>query len=226
MLNIFYVYIYFRPWNGQPCYVGKGKRNRWNYHLCLGVNHPNKHFANIFLKANGRELPRVKIREHLSEEEALEMEVALIRAIGRQINGGPLVNLTDGGEGVVNMPFESRQRISEAMKVRVAGSKNPFFGKRHSDDTKRAISLKNSGKRGPMKDLKGAKHPWFGRKHTEATRLKMSIVQKDRIVSEETKKKISEIVSKRMVDPDIKARHLAAQKRRRDREREEKQCSL
>jgi hypothetical protein len=24
-----YVYVYFTPWDGQPCYVGKGKGGRW-----------------------------------------------------------------------------------------------------------------------------------------------------------------------------------------------------
>jgi len=46
------------------------------------------------------EIPKIKVRENLSEDEAFTVEVALIAAIGRQDLGrGPLLNLTDGGEG-------------------------------------------------------------------------------------------------------------------------------
>ena len=96
--NAFYVYVHFRPWNGTPCYVGKGKGRRWLVHESYGADHYNEHLARIFAKAGGR-LPKIKVRENLTETEALATEVALIAAIGRGKNG-PLVNMTDGGEGV------------------------------------------------------------------------------------------------------------------------------
>lgn len=107
----FYVYMYFRPWNGQPCYVGKGIRGRWKLHLRSGVNHDNVNFARVFAKSNrlGLSVPVVKVREHLTETEALETEIALIAAIGRKCHGGPLVNLTDGGEGASGLVFTDEQ---------------------------------------------------------------------------------------------------------------------
>lgn len=97
-VTAFYVYIYFRPWNGTPCYVGKGKGRRWLVHESYGADHYNEHLARIFAKAGGK-LPKVKVRENLTEAEALATEIALIAAIGRG-KKGPLVNMTDGGEGV------------------------------------------------------------------------------------------------------------------------------
>jgi NUMOD3 motif len=95
MHRIFYVYVLFRPWDGSPCYVGKGKGHRWSDHERRGTN--NKHLANIIAKAGG-ELPKVKVRQNLTEEEAFQTERAFIAALGRG-RRGYLVNLTDGGEG-------------------------------------------------------------------------------------------------------------------------------
>lgn len=93
MPNDFYVYVYFRL-SGEPCYIGKGRGRRWRNHLKRSCN---PYLKNI-IKSSGGDLPHLKIRSGLSEKEAFEIEIALIRAIGRRPNG-PLVNLTDGGDG-------------------------------------------------------------------------------------------------------------------------------
>ena len=101
MSGKFYIYAAFRPWNGTPCYIGKGGRNdRMSTHQMRGVRHPNRLFANIFKKAQrmGQNVIFVKLRMGLSEAEALAAEMALIAAVGRKPHG-PLVNRTDGGEG-------------------------------------------------------------------------------------------------------------------------------
>lgn len=43
-----------------------------------------------------------------------------------------------------NFSEEERQKKRERVKKQVAGKKNPFYGKKHSDETKRKISEKNS----------------------------------------------------------------------------------
>src|SRR5579859_4183589 len=91
----FYVYVIFRP-NGIPCYVGKGHGKRDQLHEVKGSH--NLHLRAIFELAGGK-LPRVRLREGLTDKEALALEIVFIRAIGREIHGGPLVNQTDGGEG-------------------------------------------------------------------------------------------------------------------------------
>lgn len=91
----FYVYIWFRPWDGSPCNVGKGRGKRYREWW----RPSNPRLVAIIRKAGGS-LPSVIIRDGLTEAEAFETERALIAAIGRKENGGPLANLTDGGEGV------------------------------------------------------------------------------------------------------------------------------
>jgi hypothetical protein len=70
-------------------------------HQRPSTKHPNPHLKNIIRKSKALELeiPKIKIREGLSEKEAFDLEVAFIAAIGRNSSSGPLVNLTDGGEG-------------------------------------------------------------------------------------------------------------------------------
>lgn len=94
-LRIFYVYVIFRP-TGEPCYVGKGSGGRWQQHI---KGSHNRHLKRLYEKS-GFDLPVVIIRDHMSEFEAFEMEIALISVIGREQHGGSLFNLTDGGEGV------------------------------------------------------------------------------------------------------------------------------
>jgi len=116
----FYVYMYYRPWDGSPCYVGKGTRDRWLSHAKYGVRLANKNFANIFKKAQslGLEVLKSKIRENLTEQEAFEIEISIIKLIGRKENGGPLVNLTDGGEGVSGLVCSDEQRKRMSVSAR------------------------------------------------------------------------------------------------------------
>lgn len=116
MKRDFYIYVIFRL-DGRPCYVGKGRGRRWLQHE--RKTH-NPHLREIIRQANGCELPKVKIREGLGSAEALEIEAALIKAIGRKDNGGPLVNLTDGGEGIINPSPELRAKRQAISKERMA----------------------------------------------------------------------------------------------------------
>jgi len=144
--NDFYVYVYFRP-NGIPCYVGKGRGSRW-------VKHKNGECCNIHLKRiikkAGGDLPRVKIRTGLSNEHAVEIECALIAAIGRQKDGGPLVNFSKGGDGVPgHRPSEAtreklraahRNRDPEASRIRGCKISEKLKDQKKSDEARAAMS--------------------------------------------------------------------------------------
>ncbi len=60
-----------------------------------------------------------------------------------------------------------RRSVSESFK----GEKNPFYGKQHSEETRKKISEIRKGKNyGPF----GENHPMYGKRHSEETRKKMS----------------------------------------------------
>ena len=93
MKRDFYVYLFFRP-DGRVCYVGKGHGSRWKV---FEHREKNKHLQRIINNAGGS-LPSAKVKDGLTEAEAYSLEINLIISLGRG-KYGPLVNLTDGGEG-------------------------------------------------------------------------------------------------------------------------------
>ena len=106
-MKIHYVYVVFRP-DGSPCYVGKGKGDRCLQHL---KSSHNPRLAGVIKKAGG-DVPIVKVRQHLTDAEAMEIEIALIAVIGRaDLGTGPLLNLTIGGDGVVGHKRTPEQRM-------------------------------------------------------------------------------------------------------------------
>jgi len=158
----FYVYVIFRP-NGVPCYVGKGKGKRWK----TTWRKYNKALQNL-MDQNGGSLPTVKIRENLTEAEAHETEIAFIRAIGRKKNGGPLYNLTDGGEGQSGwVPSkETKERISAGRK-----------GIKHTDMARLKMSVAGKGriKSDEHKAKIGSAHR--GRKWSDDQRVNLKTAQ-------------------------------------------------
>lgn len=171
-LNHFYVYIIFRR-DGTPCYVGKGCNRRWRL---LPKHRNNPHLRRIANNSDG-ELPTVVIRSGLIEDEAFETEIALIKAIGRTINGGPLVNLTDGGEGPSGLVHSQKTLDAIAAKNR---------GKKRSPEVGRAISLAKKGQ--PRPDLRGVA---LEQDHKEKIRLSVMGKNKGKVASDETRKKMS-----------------------------------
>ncbi len=164
---IFYVYVAFRP-NGVPFYVGKGRRRR-----CFDfVTSRSLHFRRI--AGDGERIPIVKIATELTEAQAFEAERALIAAIGRESNGGPLVNLTDGGEGVSG--YKRTEAAREKMRARKyseatrAKMRAAQLGRKHSEETLAKMN---------------------GRKHSECARAKISAALRLRPpISSETRAKI------------------------------------
>jgi hypothetical protein len=111
-MNEFYVYAYLDPrkegkfkyddyeFDYEPFYIGKGKNSRILRHL-------NFNIGNNGLKKNkikkiidiGMKPILIKIKENLSNSDALTLEEELINKIGRLIRKtGPLLNFTKGGE--------------------------------------------------------------------------------------------------------------------------------
>lgn len=153
-MNNYYIYLHIKNDNGEPFYIGKGKGNRFKYvknRSNFWKNITNKHgFDVIFLDIN------------LTENEALEKEKYWIYKIGRRDLGlGPLVNLTNGGEG--SSGYKQTKEHKSKIKNALTGSKNPFYGKKHSEDSLSKIKNANIGNKNHQ-----------GHKHSEEVKNKMS----------------------------------------------------
>lgn len=165
--SIYYVYVIFHK-NGHPVYVGKGKGRRAEHHAKFSHS---RHLKNLYKKYG--DLPLVKIRENLSEKEACETEIAFISAIGRRDLGtGPLVNLSNGGEGLSGhiKSKETREKISKAHKGRV---KSPEECRRISAGLKgKKRSPESCAKQ--SKTMMGRPAPWITEKLTGIKRPDVS----------------------------------------------------
>lgn len=95
-----YVYIYRDPSRGnEPIYVGKGKGNRAQFHLSRTDKHPMTHRVQKMLRENVSPVVAF-IASGIDDELACLVEQEAISKFGRKDLGkGPLLNLTDGGEG-------------------------------------------------------------------------------------------------------------------------------
>jgi len=193
ILRRFYVYIIFR-WDGSPCYVGKGRGDRWLRHA---KNSTNRHLGRIYAQAGGT-LPIIKVREGLTHAEACETEIALIIAIGRaDLGRGPLVNFTDGGEGMLG------HRPSPETCEKIASSHR---GRPLSAEHKAQIGETQRGK--PKPDGHGAKvaAALIGHVISEATRAKIGAANRGQKRSPEQVERMRIVAS----SPDVVARLRAA----------------
>lgn len=171
-------------------YTGTSLKKRLSRHLyeCFRYNHKN---ANWIKKHKDNE----GIDIILLEDNINEIEIAWLREVEYIRNyrelGYDLNNTTDGGEGVSGI------LISEKLK----GEGNPFYGKKHTEDSRNRMSIKAKERTGESNSFYGKKHkiesknkisngrvgkcegdknPFYGRRHTIETKVKMSISSKDK----------------------------------------------
>lgn len=173
MGNDFYVYVLFRPWDSEPCYVGKGRKRRWNAHRQYGAEHKNLRLAAVFEKAEklGQEVRRIKICSNLSEHQALIAEAKLIAFVGRLDTGtGTLANETDGGGGLSGKVWTAEQRNRKRLHMKALWS----------DPKKRAKQIERI--------RVAAKRPETIKNRKEATIVRCSTPEFRRVVSTRMKK--------------------------------------
>lgn len=134
----FYTYAYLRE-DRTPYYIGKGQTRRLYQKGGKPCGVP---------KDKNR---IIKLKQNLTEEEAFTHEIYMIAVFGRKdLRTGILYNRTDGGDGASGwVPSEEqRKNMSEGMKGRVPWNKDIP----HTNETKRKISVANTGKVSYWKD--------------------------------------------------------------------------
>ncbi|KKM16433.1 hypothetical protein LCGC14_1685900 [marine sediment metagenome] len=190
----FYVYVYLDPrklgkylygdyfFNYEPFYMGKGKNDRKYDHLKEAKNKSitkgNKHkFYKIKQILNDGLEPIINVIDYFnSAKEALDIEKSMISIIGRRdLKQGPLVNLTDGGRGMLNFSEDVKRKISNSLKGNIPWNK----GLKGCYKKETRIKISNS--------LRGRK----GKPLTCEQKQIISQCHKGKIVSWETRRKLS-----------------------------------
>jgi len=206
MNEVFYVYEHTRNDTNEVFYVGKGSNGR-----CRTKIGRNQHWHNI---VNFAGFTVRKIFKNITEEFALELEKRRIQELRAQ--GIPIVNYTDGGDGVSGYkhtdetkakmsakktgvklkPFSvvHKQKISEAAK----GSNNPMYGKEFTKEHRARLIASAKAKVFSDEHRANLSKAMIGRKVSAETRKKISEAGKGRQspnlgkkMSDEQKKKIS-----------------------------------
>ena len=209
MSATFYAYVHAKP-DGSIFYVGKGKGDR-AYDFCKRSEY-HKRISNKY----GKNAILVGKMECSSEEVAFDLERGLIKCLRRM--GAVLTNQTDGGEGTSGYKVSADEVA--ARRIRNAGSNNPWFGKKHTDEAKSLISYAAKVSGAQKKNWTDERseacgnrikqwiaengHPMAGKKHTERTRTLLSESHKGLTYSDAARSKLSAYVNSTMVVTDGK----------------------
>lgn len=140
MRKFTFIYSLSDPISGQVRYIGKSDRidKRLNEHIRESYkkkNYRDKWINSLISKGAH---PVLEILDEVESNQWQYWEKYWISQF--KIWGFKLVNSTDGGEGNNNQIFtlETRKKLSE----KFSGEGNPFFNKKHSDETKKILKHK------------------------------------------------------------------------------------
>lgn len=197
-MNEFYVYVYFDPrkpgkfvyedleFKYEPFYVGKGKGLRMYQHLCCNDKHnsyKNRKIKKIF--SEGLEPIIIKQHENLNEGSALELEVEIIKKIGRGVNG-PLINMSDGGVGG-NIWFKNLTEENKDAELKKLSS-NIKLWRENNPEKVLELNEKITKKRKELFKLGIIKGSFKNKKHSENSKKKIgeanSVKQKGELNSQ------------------------------------------
>lgn len=215
---VFYIYALFRP-NGIICYIGKGKGYRLRAHF---RRTHNPHLRSIIAQAGG-DLPAIIIRGGLTESEAFELEKIFIAAIGRKANGGPLVNMSDGGIGggarkqsaeeiAKRTAALGRPEVRAKMRASHIGQPSGRKGKKATAETREKLRISHTGKKQTPEHLENRMVKLRGRKRTAEFCAKMSALNLGKKKSDKARQNMRIAAAIRWADPAERARSSEAKK--------------
>jgi hypothetical protein len=119
----YFVYGLFRPDTGSIFYVGMScKTTRPTDHVRFrkrGRSYKDNLICHFMDDEGYADIPFKILKGDLTRQEAIDLEIALIYAIGRHPHG-PLTNIVKGGEGLADPTPEFRERHGALMKEKLA----------------------------------------------------------------------------------------------------------
>ena len=177
---VYYVYYLVNPETGIPFYVGKGKGNRCYQHFKDTLEKSrNKRLTGHIkkLREQGIEPIAIKFKENLIEEDAYNLEEEKIKEFGR-------IGYEENGI-LMNLLLDARPPIRY-------GEENGFYGRTHSEETKRIIGDANKGRHHTEKAKEQIRQRHLGVPKSEEHRNKIREKSIGRTVKEETKQKLRE----------------------------------
>ena len=154
------VYFHRNPLTLEIFYVGIGNDKRPYSKKC------RNNFWKNYVNKYGNPVIQI-VYSNIDKKEACRLEVFYISLLGNKVNGGQLVNISDGGETNIGYRLNAEQKkavserakargtkflqtkeirqkasvsISKAMKGKHIGGKNPNFGNKWTDEMKKKMS--------------------------------------------------------------------------------------
>lgn len=151
------VYMHIVPleisgYENDKIYVGitsQPVNQRWQN----GKGYNRQLFGRAVLKYGWENINHVIVADKLEQDDAYAMEQHLIQVYNTQ-NPKYGYNISSGGDG--------------AAGIQHFGETNPFYGKHHSEETKKKLSASS-------KRFAGENNPMYGKHHSEESKKKMSI---------------------------------------------------
>lgn len=171
-----YVYQHRRLDTNEIFYIGISNTN--NFKRAYYKYNRNKIWKDIVNKTNY--IVEI-LAENLTWIEACFTEIVLIGIYGRKdLKNGTLSNLTDGGEGVINLTIDSKEKIRQASIIR---NNLPYYKEKLIARNKSFIWTKEIIDR--MNNTKKVNDS-FCKGHSDETKLKISKLRSKKVINIET----------------------------------------
>jgi hypothetical protein len=187
------IYAHIRLDTNDIFYIGRGI----DYKRPVSRTNRNKYWHNIVNKYGYRVEILWESNANMTKEEAWVLagkkEIEFIKKYGRMDLGeGKLVNMTDGGEGVIGKIYTEkyRENLRKSHIGIQAGDKHPLYGKPRTEETKKKLSEANRGKKLSIEHRKNIGIGNKGRIVSAETRSKIGMAHSGKIVSKESKEKM------------------------------------
>lgn len=189
-------------------YVGRTNRSikiRLSEHISSSKK-GGKTYLNKAMRKYGYQNFKLEILEECDESEVSEREMYWIEHLSTKVPNG--YNLTDGGEGTIGMVFsdEYKKKLSLAHQ-----------GKKLSKEHRQKLSLVQTGKKRSPETCKKIGDIHRGKKLTKEQKQKLREINTGKNHSEESKRKIGDALRGRKLSPEhiqkLKGRVISAETR-------------